>query len=541
MGSSSTQQLGAVWLMLIALGIAIGCAPRQTNVERGKQRQELYIGIGAEPAALDPHLTTGLTEFYVMLALLEGLTSVDPETMQIQPGVAKSWDISNDGRRYTFHLDPEARWSNGERVTAHDFLFSFERILTPTLGAPYAYMLYAMRGAKAFNQGAHSDFASVGARAPDPATLVIELESPTPYFLSLLTHNTWWPVHPPTVLKHGSISTRISKWTRPENYIGNGPFTLKHWRLNHSILAEKNPLYRAADTVKLNGIHFLPIETDSEERAFRANQLHITNSVPIHRIDWYRQHQPHHIHFNTSLGVYYYMLNTTRPPLNDPRVRRALAYSINREELTKHVLKAGQKPAYHFTPPNAGGYTARARLPYDPALARQLLAAAGYPEGKGFPKLELLFNSSEAHHTIASTIQQMWKQALGIDIRLHNQEWKVYLSTREAGTFDILRASWFGDYDDAYTFLSLGETNNGNNHSGWGHPDYDQLLKQAAMTTDPVIRTELFQQAETILIEAMPVIPLYFYVTSRLIDTSVNGWYPSMLDYHPYQSIFLSD
>ncbi|MFT5826748.1 MAG: oligopeptide transport system substrate-binding protein, partial [Yoonia sp.] len=307
--SSFKQRLQVGGLILLSLSIFAGCAEKQSNVERGNSNQELYIGIGAEPSGLDPHLTTGLTEMSVMLAFLEGLTTVDPETMAIQPGVAKSWEISEDGRTYTFHFDPEARWSNGDTVTPEDFLFSFERILTPKLGAPYAYMLYSMRGAEAFNKGETSDFGTVGASAPDASTLVIELDSPTPYFLSLLTHNTWWPVHPPTILKHGSMTTRISKWTRPGNYVGNGPFNLKRWRLNNSIFAEKNPLYRDPSSVPLNGIHFLPIEIDGEERAFRADQLHITSTVPIHRLDWYREHHPDNIRFDTSLGVYYYMLN----------------------------------------------------------------------------------------------------------------------------------------------------------------------------------------------------------------------------------------
>ena len=527
--------------ILLALCILAGCAREQSNVQRGARNQELYVGTGTEPASLDPHLTTGLTEFNVMVALLEGLTSLDTESMEIQPAVARSWDISDGGKKYTFHIDPDASWSNGDRVTAYDFLFSFERILTPALGAPYAYMLYPMRGAEAFNKGETSDFSTVGAYAPDAATLVIELKSPTPYFLSLLTHNTWWPVHPPTILKHGTMTDRVSKWTRPENHVGNGPFKLQDWRLNHSIVAGKNMHYRDQSAVKLNKIHFLPINIDSEERAFRANQLHMTSTVPIHRLDWYRAHDPDVLRIYNTLGVYYYILNTTQPPLDDPRVRKALAYSIDREALTEHILKAGQQPAYQLTPPNTGGYTARARLPYDPEQACALLAEAGYPNGEGFPKFEILFNSSESHHTIAVAIQQMWKKELGIDVQLYNQEWKVYLATREAMDFDILRAGWFGDYNDAYSFLSLGESDNGNNHSGWKHPEYDQLLKQSTITLEPKRREELFQQAEEILIEEMPVIPLYFYVSSKLVDNSVNGWRPNMLGYHLYQNISLSN
>ena len=518
-----------------------GCTQRQSNVQRGLHDQELYVGIGTEPAALDPHLTTGLTEFNVMVALLEGLTTIDPETMEINSGVATSWDISEDGKIYTFFLDQNARWSNGDKVTANDFLFSFERILSPELGAPYAYMLYPMRGAESFNKGKTSDFSTVGVSATDESTLVIELESPTPYFLSLLTHNTWWPVHPPTILKHGKMTDRISKWTKPENYVGNGPFKLKHWRLNHSIVVEKNPYYRESNAVNLNRIHFLPINTDSEERAFRADQLHMTSSVPIHRLDWYRAHHPENLRIYNALGVYYYILNTTKPPLDDPRVRRALAYSIDREALTEHVLKAGQQPAYHFTPPDTGNYTACARLPFNPEQARKLLAEAGFPDGKGFPEFELLFNTSEAHHTIAVAIQQMWKQELGVNVQLHNQEWKVYLSTREAMEFDIVRAAWFGDYNDPYTFLSLGESDNGNNHSGWALPEYDELLEQTTTTTNTRTRWKIFQQAEELLIEEMPFIPIYFYVSSKLVDESVQGWYPNILGYQLYQSIYLSD
>ncbi len=291
----------------------------------------------------------------------------------------------------------------------------------------------------------------------------------------------------------------------------------------------------------LSGLHFLPIEPQTEERSFRAGHLHVTSTVPIHRIDWYRANQPERMRFDTSLGVYYYMLNTSHGVFKDPRVRKALAYSINREEITKHVLKAGQQPAYHFTPPNAGGYNAEARLPHDPKLARQLLAEAGFPEGKNFPTFELLYNTSESHRTIAVAIQQMWKTELGIDIELHNQEWKAYLSTRESGEFDILRAAWFGDYDDPNTFLSLGQTDNGNNHSQWSNAEYDQLILDAAIEQNPAARMALFQQAEAILLDEMPFIPIYFYVTSRLIDPAVQGWYPSILDNHPYQAISLED
>ncbi|MFO8027463.1 MAG: peptide ABC transporter substrate-binding protein, partial [Opitutales bacterium] len=483
--------------LLCALGLLVGCDSRMTNVERGNEARELYFGIGTEPAGLDPHLITGLTELHVTIALFEGLATLNSETMAIEPGVAKSWEISDGGTTYTFHLDPKARWSNGDPVTAEDFLYSFERILSPALGAPYAYMLFDVKNAEAFKKGELDDFDQVGARAPDPATLVIELNQPTPYFLSLLTHYTWWPVHPPTIEKHGGMTERISEWTKPENFVGNGPFTLESWRINSSLYVKKNPLYRAPEEVWLQGVHFLPIQADAEERAFRAGHLHLTSTVLPHRIDWYRRNMPERMRFDTALGVYYYMLNTSREPLDDPRVRQALAYSIDREAITEHVLKAGQEPAYHFTPPNTGGgYTSEARVTYDPDHARKLLAEAGYPGGKGFPTFEILYNTSESHRAIATAIQQMWKKELGVDVSLYNQEWKVYLSTRESGNFDILRAAWFGDYDDPNTFLSLGESDNGNNHTNWNHSEYDALIESAAVEQNQHKRFAIFQQAE---------------------------------------------
>lgn len=525
----------------IISGLLVSCSRPSTNVEYGNRTGELFFGIGTEPAALDPHITTGLTEYSVMLALFEGLTTLNAQTMAIQPGVAKSWDVSDDSLTYTFYLDPKARWSNGDPVTSGDFLFSIQRILSPGLGAPYAYMLYPVRGAEAYNKSETKDFSSVGIRAPDPATLIVELAAPTPYFLGLLAHNTWWPVHPPTILQHGGMTERISKWTKPGNFVGNGPYALESWKLNHGITAKKNPYYRDAENAELNRIHFLPIEMQTEERAFRAGYLHITSSVPVHRIDWYKEHLPEQLRIDTALGTYYYMLNTKNGPLADKRVRQALAYAINREQITGHILRAGQVPAYHFTPPQAGGYNTEARLPYHPDLARKLLSEAGFADGVGFPEFELLYNTSESHRTIAEAIQQMWKTELGIQVTLHNQEWKAYLSTRQQGDFDILRAAWYGDYDDPNTFLDLGTSDNGNNHSGWGHENYDKLIAQAAREPRVAERMQLFQQAEEILLEEMPYIPLYFYVTTRLIHPSVNGWYPSILDNHPYQDISLKE
>ena len=327
----------------------IGCSEFESNVERGARTQELYYGLGTEPATIDPHLATGLTEFNVMLALFEGW-STDAATGELVPGVALLATICGWSALY-ISTESSCSLVECDPVRAGDFCFAYQRILSPALGAPYAYMLYPIRGAKAFHTGKTDQFATVGVHARSDLTLEINLEQATPYFLSLLTHNTWWPVHPQTILAHGSPTDRLAPWTQPENFVGNGPFRLQAWRLKHRLSVEKNPYYHERDTVKLKGIHFLPIEQNAEERAFRADYLHLTSSVPIHRIEWYRKHLPDHMRTEPALGVYYYVFNTSKPPLDNPKVRRALAYAVDREALTQHILKAAKYPPTTSLPP----------------------------------------------------------------------------------------------------------------------------------------------------------------------------------------------
>jgi len=527
--------------MAVALVLCLwGCGRKDTNVIRGDREQILFKGNGTEPAGIDPHVVTGVTEHNILTALFEGLVSENPIDLHPEPGVAKSWEISEDGRTYTFHFRDNARWSNGDPVRAQDFVYSFRRILSPGLGAEYAYMLYPLRNGKAFNTGKIDDFSEVGVKADGDLTLIMKLENPTPYFLELLNHASWWPVHPPTIEKFGRIDQRGTPWTRPGNIVTNGAFTLKDWKINQHLVVEKNPLYWDAQEVELNEIHFLPIDSiDTEERAFRTGQIHLTETVPLHRIDYYRENRPELIRFDPYLGTYYYRINTNVPPLGDKRVRLALAMTINREEITRYVLKGGQNPAYHYTPPDTNGYTTRSRFQYDVERARELLAEAGFPGGRGFPELEILYNTSEAHRSIAVAIQQMWNEALNIKVKLLNEEWKVYLASVTNGDFQISRAGWIGDYNDPNTFLDMWLIGGGNNRTGWSNSDYDRLIELAGHTIDARERFEYFQQAEAILMDEMPIIPIYFYVSNLLIHPSVKGWHPTILDHHPYKFVSL--
>ncbi len=544
---SRTSSLGlGVWrgvpvaVLVLALFTATGCGRRETLVDRGNRDQVLYIGNGTEPKGLDPHLVTGVTEGNIMAALFEGLVNEDPVDLHPVPGVAERWDVSDDGKVYTFHLRGNARWSNGDPVSAADFVYSYQRMLTPTLAAEYAYMLHCLKNGKAYNTGTLTDFAQVGVKAKDAMTLVLELENPVPYFLSLLNHYSWWPVHPPTVERFGGMADRSGMWTRPENFVGNGPFSLKVWQISRRIIVEKNPTYWNAAVVRLKQIHFLPIDSaDTEERAFRDGALHVTSTVPLHRIEDYRTRHPDLIRFDPYLGTYFYRLNAAKPPLNDKRVRRALALVIDRGQIAQFILKAGQRPALCFTPPNTAGYSCRVQFEGTADEARKLLIEAGYPGGKGFPTVELLYNTSEAHRVIAEAIQQMWKKELGVDVKLVNQEWKVYLDSVKRLEYQIARAAWIGDYNDPNTFLDMWVTDGGNNRTGWSNAEYDRLIDLAGRTADPVRRFEYFQQAEAILLDELPIIPIYFYVRSVLMQPSVRNWNPTILDHHPYAHVYL--
>ena len=509
-------------------------------MDDGNLRQILHLGNGAEPVDLDPHVITGVTEFNIIRALLEGLVDENPHTLKPEPGAAERWEISADGLQYTFHLRGDARWSNGDPVTAHDFVFSFRRMLTPALGARYAYMLYPLKNAEQFHRGELDDFSQVGVRAEEEHTLHLELEHPVPYLLSLLTHNSWYPVHPPTVRAAGGEDRPGTRWTRPESFVGNGPFNLQSWEHGKRIIVTRSPTYWDRETVCLNEIHFHAISDSSiEERSFRAGQLHVTGTIPLDRIDWYRKNRPEVLRLDPYLGTYYFLLNVQRPPLDDVRVRRALAKAINRQAIVDYVTRGGEAPARHFTPEKLDAYETSARLADSPESARALLAEAGYPGGEGFPQLQFLINTSDAHARIAQAVQQMWREELGISINIVNMEWQVYLATTQEGNYQIARAGWIGDYLDPNTFLDLWVTGGGNNRTGWSNTDYDEAVNAAARTSDPQERMRYFDTAENILIREMPVIPLYFYRSKSLIQPAVRGWHPTLLDRHPYKHVWL--
>ena len=594
-----------------------------SNVEKAIEEQVLHFGLGSEPQYLDPHLANSVSAHNVIIALIEGLVSEDPKTLKPVPGVAEKWDISEDGLIYTFHLRKNAKWSNGDSVTAHDFVYSYKRILNPELASQYASMLHGLKNARQYHEsnrvlgfeilnagkgytdrakvslisseggtgfvgkletnksgsvvgvqileagknypsyqsaeisdengsgaiirpiiGSLSwDEAKVGATAIDDYTLQLILENPTPYFLELLNHYSWFPAHPPTIEKFGAFGKQGTAWTRPGNYVGNGPFTLSDHKVNSVIEVKKNPLYWDAQTVSLEGIRFYPIESaDTEERAFHSGFLHLTQTVSPDRIDFLKENHSDLIHFESYLGTYFYRFNVEEPPFDDVRVRLAFNLATDRQAIVEKVTKGGQLPARCFTPPGTGGFSPESRFRFDPKKAKSLIQEYLTEKGlESLPKIELKYNTSEGHKKVAEALQGMWKTHLGAEIQLLNMEWKVFLSTIAKRDFSLARAGWIGDYVDANTFLHMWRTGDGHNNTGWSSTRYDELLELAAQESDTQKRFSYFEECEKLIAENAPILPIYFYVHVTLRSPTVKGWHPTLLDHHPYKYVRLEN
>jgi len=502
----------------------------------------LRVGNGAEVQNLDPHLVQGLTEHRVLSSLFEGLTDIDPKTMQTVPAAAESWTVSPDGRVYTFRLRKEGRWSNGEPVTAHDFLYAWKRILSPNLASEYAYMLHVLKNAKAFNDGRIADFSEVGAKALGDYTLEATLEYPTPYFPSMQTHFTWYPVQQRTVERFGAMDERNNPWTLEGNHVGNGAFRLVAWRPNDYILVARNPYYWNAGAIRLDGIEYLPINNEqTEERIFCAGGLHLTQTVPSSKIPVYQAKQPDRLFLAPYCGVYFYRINVTRPPFQDKRVRQAFALAINREELVRDVLKGGEQPARNFVPPHTADYTFPSPFAENAERARALLAEAGYPNGEGLPPAEILYNTTESHKLIAEALQRMWKVNLNAEVRLMNQDWKVYLDSMNNLDYGLARSAWIADVLDPINFLECFVAGGGNNRTGFASPVYDRLVEQARAANDPLARAALLQEAETLLMDEMPILPIYFYTWKFLKAPEVKGLVPNPLGYFRWTDLYIEN
>lgn len=519
--------------------LLLASCQKESQVDEATREGILLVGNSAEPKGLDPHIVSGVPEANILRALFEGLIADDPQSDTATPGGA-ALEVTPDATAtvWTAKLRPNGKWSDGTPVTARDFAFSYERILTPELGAKYAEMLYFLKGAEDFNKGKTTDFSTVGVEVVDDETLRLTLRGPTPYFREILKHYTWTAVPRHVVLKFGKIGQRGNPWTRPENIVGNGPYKLKSWRRTDHIEVERNPFYWNAANVILNGVRFLPVTNPyTESRMFRDGQLHVTYAATPEVVDLMKKENPAALRQDPYVGTVFFRYNTKRKPLDDVRVRQALSFAIDRQALCDNVFR-GYKPAYAMTPP-MGSYDPPHLVGLDQDKARRLLAAAGYPGGKGFPRLKVLIASRETAATLTQAVQAMFRETLGIEVEIENKEWNAYIVAQQELDYDIAFAGWIGDYLDPLTFLEMWTPGNGNNNTGWANPAFVKLLQQSFQEPDAARRFEILKQAETILVGEAPMLPVSWYSRNYLVHPSVEGWHPLLLANNPYQFIRL--
>jgi oligopeptide transport system substrate-binding protein len=538
--ATQVQRRAIIAYAAAAALLVAGCGRRETPVEAGIRTQTLLFGNGAEPADLDPNVIYAFTDSQIAYALFEGLTKLDGVTSKPVPAAAESWDVSADGMTYTFHLRRNARWSNGDPVTADDFVYSIHRILSPAFAANYSYMLWPIVNAEAFNSGKITDFSQVGAKALDPLTLQLKLERPTPYLPALASHTTWLPVHKATVEQFGKMDEKGTKWTRPGNLVGNGAFKLVEWVPNARVAVEKNTFYWDNAATRLNRIEFYPIEkADLEELNYRSGQLHSTQAIPMSKIDSYRTHQPSDLVVDPVLATFYLFINVTRPPFDNVKLRLALAHALDRATLCRDVTRGTYPVAHEMTPPNCGGYTSRAVISDDFDLARKLLAEAGYPGGKGLAPIEVQSYEGEVPLGMLEAIQAMWLKELGIHISIVQLEQKTLFQNQHDRNYSIAYSGWIADFPDPETFLGTMVTDCGNNWAGWSNKEFDRLVDQASNTADNTQRLELFQKAEAILLSEAPLIPLYHRPQVYIRSPMVRGWTTTVVGFHDLNRIWL--
>lgn len=487
------------------------------------EQQQIVRHIKDEPASLDPLKAVGLPEIQVIRDLFEGLTNQDAQG-KIVPGVAQSWS-SSDNKTWVFTLRNNARWSNGDPVTAQDFVYSWQRLVDPKNSSAFAWFagLSGIQNASAITKGEMTPD-KLGVVAQSKNQLKVTLDRPVPWFPALVANVALFPVPQKIIAQQGD------SWTSPGKLVGNGAYQLSERVVNEKIVLTRNPHYWDDAHSVLTKVTFVPInEESSATKRYRSNDIDITESFPKNMYALLKKTLPGEVYTPDQLGTYYYAFNTQKGPTADVRVRKALSWSIDRKVIAEKVLGTGEKPAWHFTPDVTAGFKP---LPtfmqqHDQnslnAQAKSLLAAAGYGPGKPL-KLKLLYNTSESHQKIAIAVASMWKKNLGVDVTLENQEWKTYIDSRNSGNFDVIRASWVGDYNEPSTFLNLLTSGNSSNIARFNNADYDAVIAKASRETSDQVRNSDYNRAEQILAEQAPIAPIYQYTNGRLIKPWVKGY-----------------
>lgn len=505
------------------------------NCGKTAKRADLVFINSAEIETPDPAMATDQVSMRISESLFEGLCRNNFQG-EATPGMAERWDVSEDKKRYVFHLRPGIVWSNGDPVSAQDFVRSWERALRPSTASDYAPQLYPLVNAKAYNEGTLKDFTQVGVKAVDDRTLETTLENPIPYWIDLCAFLTLAPVHLPTVEKHGD------SWIKPGKLVGNGPYLFESWLIDDRIRLRKNPRYWDAANVRLEVVDILPIaEANTALNYFLTGQADLMmdkGMVPTSLVPKLKQ-QPW-FHTGPFLGTWFIRANVTKPPFTDARVRLAFSYAVDRKRIVEKITQLGEREAFSLTPPGAGkDFQPPPGVTFDPAKAKALLAEAGFPDGRGFPRVSYLYLPLPIERNIAVELQAMWRDVLGVTVSLEKKEQKIWLSSMRELSYDLCRSSWVGDYNDPNTFIEMFTTGNGNNRTGWASKQYDGLVAAAAAEADVAKRHAIFQEAEKLLISAgAPIFPVYHYVGVQFRRDGLKGVEANLIDNHPFRAMW---
>lgn len=537
-----TQKYNHITRVLVAVGLFSMVIPAlAAQVPPGTalaEKQELVRNNGSEPSSLDPHKVESDVENNIISDLFEGLVSVSP-TGEIEPRLAEKWE-NKDNTVWTFHLRPGVTWSDGTAITAQDIVWSWQRLVSPLTASPYASYpgnMHIVNGAE-IAQGKKAP-EMLGVKALDDATFEVTLTQPNAAFLAMLAHPSLVPLDKVLISRYGD------KWTKPEHIVTSGPYKLSQWVVNERIVAERNPRYWDNAHTVINKVTYLPISSETADvNRYKAGEIDIVYTVPINQFAQLKKTMGDQLDVSPQLATYYYEFNTTRPPFNDPRVRRALNMALDKDIIAEKVLGQGQRPAWLISQPDIGGVKLHnpeyASWPRDKRIAeaKKLLSEAGYNETHPLV-FNLLYNTSESHQRIAIAASSMWKKNLGVEAKLQNQEWKTMLDAMHTHNFDAVRYAWIADYDDAATFLNNFRTGDSENTSQYSNPAYDEALRNAAKASDTTARGKFYQQAEDLLGQDVPAIPVYHYVRTHLVKPWVGGFTPDKLGYYYTKDMYI--
>ncbi|HHT1411971.1 ABC transporter substrate-binding protein [Klebsiella michiganensis] len=537
-----TQKYNHITSVLVAVGLFSMVIPAlAAQVPPGTalaEKQELVRNNGSEPSSLDPHKVESDVENNIISDLFEGLVSVSPAG-EIEPRLAEKWE-NKDNTVWTFHLRPGVTWSDGTAITAQDIVWSWQRLVSPLTASPYASYpgnMHIVNGAE-IAQGKKAP-ETLGVKALDDATFEVTLTQPNAAFLAMLAHPSLVPLDKVLISRYGD------KWTKPEHMVTSGPYKLSQWVVNERIVAERNPRYWDNAHTVINKVTYLPISSETADvNRYKAGEIDIVYTVPINQFAQLKKTMGDQLDVSPQLATYYYEFNTTRPPFNDPRVRRALNMALDKDIIAEKVLGQGQRPAWLISQPDIGGVKLHnpeyASWPRDKRIAeaKKLLSEAGYNETHPLV-FNLLYNTSESHQRIAIAASSMWKKNLGVEAKLQNQEWKTMLDAMHTHNFDAVRYAWIADYDDAATFLNNFRTGDSENTSQYSNPAYDEALRNAAKASDTTARGKFYQQAEELLGQDVPAIPVYHYVRTHLVKPWVGGFTPDKLGYYYTKDMYI--